>query len=170
MWSPEASRLLLAAALALMTAACGFQPLYADRSGDAARAGGPPAVSVGRIAEREGQTLRMALQRAFASGAVPDYTLDVALDEKIATIAIDGQGDAIRRGMTLTAQWRLTPIGVETGLKPIAETVRIFESFNVLASDFANLSAERTARERAAERLAQRIVQSATARLDRRRG
>lgn len=161
MWSP--SSLIVWAALLL--GACGFQPLYGARDGGAGGStGGRLAVEVSRIAEREGQVLRDALAREFDAGAIPVYRLDVTLSEEISTLAIDSQGDAIRRRMTLTARWRLTPLDAASGRAAFSGNARDFEGFNVLASDFANLTAERAARERAALRLARRIAYDATAR------
>jgi len=150
--------------LALLVAGCGFRPLYGDAGGERGHA--LPGVQVGLIAEREGQTLWDALRRAFRADSVPDWRLDVRLDERLSTLAIDADGSAIRRRMTVTADWRLTPVDTTAGRKPITGRNRALESFNVLRSDYANLSAERSARARASERLADIISTAIAARLE----
>ena len=153
---------LLGIGLALALAGCGFEPLYgSDRNG---AAGGLLAVEVSRIANREGQILRAALVREFDYSRAPDYRLDVTLTERITTLAIDAEGDAIRRQMATTANWRLSGLAASQQLKPLMGSIRVFEGFNILRSDFANISAERQARERASIRLASQIAEAATAR------
>lgn len=145
----------------LALGACGFQPLYGAADG---QGGGRIAVDVQPIAEREGQALRAALRRTFDHGRAPDYAMTVTLAERIDDIAVDGQGDVIRKRMTLAARWTLADLDAPPGAEPLTGRARTFEAFNVLRSDFANLTAERAARERAARRLADRIAAAATAR------
>lgn len=150
--------------LALLLAACGFEPLYGARDG-ADRGGGRLAVAVAPIPEREGQTMRTALRRAFDDTGAPDYRMAVTMTERIETTAVDARGDAIRKRMTVAARWRLEPLDVRRGAAPIEGDARVFEGFNVQASEFANLTAERAARLRAAERLADVVAAAATARV-----
>jgi LPS-assembly lipoprotein len=152
---------LLCFGLALALAGCGFKPLHG--AGDNGAAGGHLAVEVTRIANREGQTLRAALEREFNHSRAPTYRLDVTLAERITTSAIDTEGDAIRRRMTITASWRFLSVDASQQSKPLAGSIRVFEGFNVLRSDFANISAERQARERASIRLASQIAEAVTA-------
>jgi len=144
----------------LALGACGFQPLYGAPD---AQGGGRIAVDVKPIAEREGQALRAALRRTFAPG-LADYVMTVTLAERIDDIAVDNQGDVIRKRMTLVARWTLADLDAPPGAEPLTGSARAFEAFNVLSSDFANLAAERAARDRAARRLADRIAAAATAR------
>lgn len=48
--------------------------------------------------------------------------------------------------------------------KPLDGRVRVVEAYNILASDYANYTAESAARERAAARLAELIAEAASAR------
>lgn len=149
-------------ALALLAAGCGFQPLYGERS---AGGNGRLAVAVAPLAEREGQALRAALRRAFDSSRQAEYQMDVTLRERVRIAAVDARGDAIRKRMTMTASWRLWPVGQRGEAKPVTGEARAYEAFNVLASDYANVTAERAARLRAVERLAHNIAAAATARV-----
>lgn len=165
MWSFDRAfrlgrRLALGLALTAL-GACGFQPLYAEADG---QGGGRLAVDVQRIAEREGQVLRAALRRAFDQDRPAEFVMTVRLSERIDDIAVDGRGDVIRKRMTLAAKWTLADPAAAPGTRPLTGDARAFEAFNILRSDFANLSAERAARERAARRLADQIAATATAR------
>jgi len=150
---------LLLSLLAL--AACGFQPLYGERADGGA---GRLAVEVAPIADRPGQVMRAALRRAFADDRVPEYRMNVTLSETVSVLAIDKRGDVIRRGMIVSAKWRMARLDAAPETPPLTGTVRVQEAYNVLVSDYANLAAERAARERAAERLAHLVAESATAR------
>jgi len=151
--------IVLACTLAL--AGCGFRPLYgAPETGGAGRL----AVEVTPIAEREGQVMRAALRRTFDAARAAEYRLDVTLGRRLETLAIDREGDVTRRAMTVTARWRLSRFDAPPETRPIEGTARVQEAFNVLASDYANIAAERAALERAAERLAFIVAEAATAR------
>ncbi len=160
MWWRNAKRLGLCLTLAL--AACGFQPLYGARDGGAP---GRLAVDVAPIADRQGQILRAALRRAFDPARAPDYRMDVTLTERVEALAIDPGGDVTRQRMTVSARWRLSRLDAAPGAAPLQGSARAFEAFSTLTSDYANLSAERAARERAAGRLADMIAEAATARV-----
>lgn len=167
MWWPSRQGELLRnaalmAAAALMLAACGFKPLYGEPDGGAT-SGGRLSVEVALIPNREGQVLRTALQRRFSPAAAANYRLNVALAQASAVTAIDAAGDATRRRVTMTAGWRLTPLAADAP-RPLEGRVRVVEAYNVLASDYANYTAESAVRERAAARLADLVAQAATAR------
>ncbi len=164
MWSPRrALRPIAALAVLLAVAGCGFEPLYGERSSGGGD--GRLAVAVAPIPEREGQALRTALRREFDFSREADYRMDVRLAERVETIAIDTRGDVTRRRMTMQANWKLTPAAGRPETPPVEGSARVFDSFNVLQSDYANVSAERAARERAAVRLARIIALDATARV-----
>lgn len=150
--------ILAAAVLAL--SGCGFKPLYGEQSDGV---GGPLAVEVALIPNREGQIMRTTLRSKFLSGGAANYRLDVALTKASAITAIDDAGDATRRRLTMTAGWRLSPLDIDAK-KPLEGRVRVVEAYNVLASDYANFTAEAAARERAASRLADLVAEAATAR------
>lgn len=154
--------LIFVAATSLALAACGFKPLYGEQS-TTAGASGRLAVEVALIPNREGQVMRSVLRRRFSGTAVANYRLDVALAQASAVTAIDAAGDATRRRVTMTAGWRLSPLAPDAP-KPLDGRVRVVEAYNLLASDYANYTAESAARERAAARLADLVAQAATAR------
>ena len=154
--------LIFVAAASLTLAACGFKPLYGElptRAGTSGRL----AVEVALIPNREGQVMRSVLRRRFSGAAAANYRLDVAIAQASAVTAIDAAGDATRRRVTMTASWRLSPLALGAP-KPLDGRVRVGEAYNLLASDYANYTAESAARERAAARLADLVAQAATAR------
>ncbi|MEL0091109.1 MAG: LPS assembly lipoprotein LptE [Rhodospirillales bacterium] len=161
MWSFSRITLLLVAAA---VSGCGFQPLYGQRENSGST---KLAIDVMPIADRDGQVLRAGLRRSFDFSSPAVYRMEVKLSEKLNVVAIDQAGDVTRRRMTKTANWQLTKFTPTKEERPIRGVVRVFEAYNVFASDFSNLTAERAARERAAGRLAEMIAIDVTAKLRR---
>jgi hypothetical protein len=118
------------------------------------------------IPEHEGQVLRAALRRSFIFNGPATHRLEVQLSEKMNVVAIDSAGDVTRQRMTITASWHLFGLAAKDKEKPLRGAVSVFETYNVFASDFSNLTAERAARERSARRLANMISIEVTAKLE----
>jgi len=155
-------RLIGIALLAAALSACGFEPLYGQGKG---KKHSEHAIEVMPILEHEGQVLRAALRRSFIFKGPTTHRLEVKLSEKMNVVAIDSAGDVTRQRMTITASWHLFRLAAEDKEKPLRGAVSVFETFNVFASDFSNLTAERAARERSTRRLANMISVEVTAKL-----
>jgi len=148
--------------LAATLSACGFEPLYGEGKG---KKYSEHAIEVMPIPEHEGQVLQAALRRSFIFNGPATHRLEVQLSEKMNVVAIDSAGDVTRQRMTITASWHLFGLAAKDKEKPLRGAVSVFETYNVFASDFSNLTAERAARERSARRLANMISVEVTAKL-----
>ena len=156
----------LAAALALAAAGCGFQPLYGESG--AARTG-LERIHVAQIADRTGQQLRNALLAALPPGepgAPAAWRLEVALKESRQRLGVEEHDVATRANLVLTARYALEDPGGEARLSGRLESTA---SYNILASPYATLAAERNARARAVSQLADGLVARLAAWFNRRR-
>ena len=148
---------MLCAGIAVMAAAgCGFQPIHGERS--AASSAGLAQFDIGLIADRTGQMMRNELlQQMQPRGAVasPRYGLGVALTETLADLAIRKDDVATRANLTLIA--RFSVVSRADGNVLFSSQVRSVNSYNILTSDFATLSAREDARRRAIRQLARDI-------------
>jgi len=152
-----AKRAIASALLALIAAglpACGFQPLYAERTGPAVEA--RRSVHVPEIAKPDpaGWLVQRDLERRFdpnRSGADPAYRLDVRLTERRTPLGIQIDASVTRYNYLLQGDFRL--IDLDSGKTLLAGESESISSYNVVRSQFATLSAEEDAREKAAQQL-----------------
>lgn len=154
----SALRLVAIVALASAAGACGFHPLYGDSGATAETSDKLAAIYVEPIPDRLGYELRNTLIDLFdssgrGSGAI--YRLRITLSEKSEGIAVQNDAAITRYNDTLSVNYELSDAsngavvtqGVETGLS----------AYNVVASPYATLTAQRDADKRAAEDIAYRI-------------
>lgn len=144
--------------LLLMLSACGFSPLYATpERGTAGDTVELRSLEIAPIADRAGQELRNTLLAILpeTSGA-PRFRLTVKLLEYIDDFGIRRDTTATFARLTMTAEYQLHDLKLPEGAPPLLNgTLRAVNSYNILASTFATLSAEEDARSRAARQLAQ---------------
>ncbi len=137
---------------------CGFAPVYAtpEARGTGGEASELQYVDIDQIPNRAGQELRNNLIAILPPGqGAARYRLEVKLSEAIDDFGIRRDTTATFARLAVTARYRLFERSIE---KPILDgTVRAINSYNILASTFATLSAEEDARSRASEQLAQDI-------------
>jgi LPS-assembly lipoprotein len=154
-----ATRAVLLAAtsvLCIVGTACGFRPLYSEAGGANSKA--LASVSIAQINDRSGQKLRNFLLERMApgtSGSKSLYTLKIKLRESKTSINIRKDQSATRANLLITADFILTPKLGNRGV--FKGTVLSTNSYNVLDSGFATLSAEKDARNRALRSLAEEI-------------
>ena len=156
---PAAGRYLLPAfgIMALLLSSCGFQPLY--KSGGSSDEATLATVEVVQIKDRVGQQLRNLLTEGFSPrgrSARTDYRLTVTLTESKAGLAIKKDETATRANLTIHAEFILVALQ-NPRLGTFAGRALSTNSYNILTSDFATLSAERNARNRALRTLAEEI-------------
>ncbi|MGD9981266.1 MAG: LPS assembly lipoprotein LptE [Hyphomonadaceae bacterium] len=143
---------VLVLAVALLSAGCGFSPMYGQLE-----AGQTPIgpVAVNQIDGRAGHVLRAELTRVLAveRGAGPPLTLDITLGETISGAGYRLDESASRANLTLIANYVLHfPNGaVARG------SVSSVAQYSIPASAFGEVALQDDARERAAEVLAQRM-------------
>ncbi len=160
-------RILFLASIALGTAGCGFQPIYR------APAAGEPGVAaeLSRIGIAPVQVTRNnRLARPYRLGqqltndlldlltprgrpASPRYTLLVRASENRQDLAVQESSFATRSNLRLLTDYQLTDN--RTGRVIFSSSSRAVSSFNILASEFATLQHQRSARVRAISRVAQ---------------
>jgi LPS-assembly lipoprotein len=143
--------------LALALNGCGFRPLY--QSGGGSDETALATVEVARIKDRMGQQLRTLLSAKLApQGRSPrtDYKLVVTLTESKAKLAIRKDDTATRANLTIRAKFSLQALH-NPRLGTFEGSALSTNSYNILTSDFATLSAERDARNRALRTLAEEI-------------
>lgn len=149
---------VFALASALILAGCGFQPIHNQRS--AASAPALAAIDIGLIADRTGQMLRNELlQKMHPRGGISParFALSVSLRESLQDLAIRKDEVATRANLIMTASFAITTR--DDGKRVFSGSVRSVNSYNILTSDFATLSAREDARRRAVQQLATGITQ-----------
>lgn len=147
----------------LLTASCGFRPLYAPSGAgtnneqvfafDVFR-----KIEIGLIRDREGQFLRNELIRLMhpsGRARIVEYDLGVSLAESTADLAVRQSSDATRANLTIIGSYSLTSRADE--IQVASGSVQSTSGYNIFESEFQTLSAEKSARERALNDVAQQI-------------
>ena len=145
--------LAAAGMMMLALAGCGFQPIHGERS--AASGAGLAQFDIALIADRTGQMMRNELLKQMQPrGAVraPRFGLRVTLTEALSDLAIRKDDVATRANLTLIAEFSV--VDRADGSHMFAGRSRSVNSYNILTSDFATLSARADARRRAIRQLA----------------
>jgi len=153
----RAAAAMLAGCCILLLAGCGFRPLYGHSGGGNSAA--LARVKVDPIPDRMGQILHNLLLERLSPGGPTDrpvYQLSVSLSEGRQELAIRKDESATRANLTVTARFRLTLID-RPDLGELAGSAASTNSYNVLQSEYATLSAENDARNRALIALAEEI-------------
>ena len=146
------------ALLALVPAACGFQPLYGEGAPASRMAG---RIDVGLIDGKAGFDLRERLTNRLGTPVDPAYRLTVALTLKSTGTALTQENVTTRFDVIGVAEYTLTPVA---GGRAVASgVVRSVTGFNapdsVTSTAFAARAAEIDAEHRLAVTLADQIVQ-----------
>ena len=139
--------------------ACGFEPLFGDRTDALATEDILEFVDVSPIADRLGQLVRIELiNRVRPTRPTPTsrYTLNVKLAESKARLAVKNDGSATRANLIFTARFQLLLNTDSTVLT--RGSVRSVIGYDILLSSFATLSSEADARRRGAKDLSDGIV------------
>ena len=144
---------LAAIAACLLTAACGFRPLY----GHSNLAPELASVYVEPIAERDGYELRNTLIDLLQSdGEVVGkaYRLKIVLNENSQGIALQNDATITRYNTTLDARYTLSD--ARGNLLTTGNQTEL-SAYNVVNSPYATLVAQQDSTKRAAQDMAQRI-------------
>lgn len=152
------SRFLISLVFMGLATGCGFQPLYGEQTQNAKVTGRLAATYVMPIDGREGQFVRNELLDRITPKGIParaTYRLKIKLNKGKQGLAIDQDDSTNRYNLTLTAKYSLFAAnGKDIVHKGSAQSIA---SYNVVTSDFANLSAEQNAQKRSALVLAEKI-------------
>ena len=146
--------LLPAIALALMSSACGFSPLYAPASSNHAPAIGP--VIVDEIKGKSGFELKSELDKLFdvERGTGAARRLSIKLAESVYGLGFRVDEAATRSDVSLSASYTLFDV---SGKEVLAGTASSAASYDIPSSAYAEISAQNDARTRAAQQLAETI-------------
>lgn len=150
-------------AVVLLTASCGFRPLYAPSGSDSAEEQVFAfdvfrKIHIGLIKDREGQFLRNELLRLLQPSGraqIVEYNLGIQLAESKASLAVRQSSDATRANLSISAFYSLASL--ETNTLVASGSLKSTSGYNIFESEFQTLSAEKSARERALNDVAQQI-------------
>ena len=140
----------------ILLASCGFQPIHNEKS--TASVSALANFDIALISDRKGQMLRNELLKELQpQGAIlnPRFSLRVTLTETLSNLAIREDDAATRANLTLSATFSVTHRADKDAL--FSGAVKSVNSFNILTSDYATLSARADARRRAVKQLALQI-------------
>ena len=154
----NSARAVLAAALALSLAGCGFRPLYAVGTTPEGMSTYFNQVFVEPIPGRQGVHLRNQLLDAMTPGGTPTnsaYRLAVELKDQKEGLAIQEDTQITRYNYTLIAKYELRDSVTNKVLDKGSS--RAIAAYNVVDSQFATQTAERDAQERAAREVGEDI-------------
>lgn len=147
-------------ALAFVLGACAFRPLYGEsESGAFARTQTQDIRVAEPGVDRTAQQVRNALiDRLTPRGepAAPAYVLEFSITEAFADLLVQQNAEVLRRNLQLTGTYLLRD--VSDGSVVYRGSATRSAALNRLDSEYANVIAERDARERAAESLADAIA------------
>ena len=163
-WSRRGA-LLAAAAL---TAACGFEPVYAPGASDGALAAELAAVQLPDAQTLFDFELRRALERQLdptGRGAAPRYRLETRLTRRVEDLAIQLDGVVTRQDLTVAAVYAL--IDAADGRVLDRGRVARTASFNIRGAPYSDLVAREDADRRVAEALAVALRQQLVAHFER---
>jgi LPS-assembly lipoprotein len=151
------TRIVLIAALGLLVAGCGLQPLYGGGASGTVAAT-LRSVQVAPIEGQGGWLVRNKLVERLGDGAATGarYRLEVELDDDITSFGIRGDRAATRERRTLRARYRL--VELERGTVVLDATAGSDAGIDVVSSEYATVAAEQTALERLADAVAEQIT------------
>ena len=147
----------------LLTAACGFEPLYGNGPGQV-RPAAFAQIEISSIAERNGQYLRQEIidrLQPHGASAKPLYVLAVGTVEAKGDQTISKDATVTRSFIRQTANYTLTD--KRTGKTLIARQLISSNSYNNLFSEFGTIVTEEDARQRSLHEIAERLTQQLSA-------
>lgn len=155
MWWRNAPILVLIAALA---GGCGFQPLYGTPSREAGQVTQLSQIEILPAQNRVTQVVRNELlDRLSPRGAPakPTYTLSLGVTESETAVLITRADVVTRFNLLVTGNYVLSE--KDSGKVLMRGSVSAFSAYNVVQSDFANVTAQDTARRNAGRDVADQL-------------
>lgn len=143
--------------LSIGLAACGFQPLYAERDGTST-AHELASVAVSPIDSRMGQLVYGGLIDELAPADNPQelrYRLDLKLHHVKEGQAFEEDAAVTRFSIRLTSKYDL--VETATGRTVFSGSSHAMAAYNVVINQYATLTAERNAEKRAARELTENM-------------
>lgn len=158
-WSSRnAVAICLVAVLASGLVGCGFKPLYGRNDSSASVVPEFAQVSIAQPEDRSEQLLRNTLLDLITPRGVPErprYLLEYRLQEALGSVFVTRSDEITRSNLQLTTYFYLR--NYENGQVISSGYVSSQASYNQTVNDYANLVAEKNARERALRDTAEQI-------------
>ena len=133
-----------------MATGCGFQPLYSHGGGNSSHVLNQLSrIQINPIENRTGQILRNFLQDKLTPSGVPSsptHKLTISLKETRSDMGILRDSTSTFAKVKMDAKYQLIHIKTENVLD--SGTVTSTTVFNIVSSEYANLSAEKDAHRR----------------------
>lgn len=150
-------RILLVLAALLALSGCGLAPMYAGGT-QSVSAQGLAAVEVPAIQGRGGWLVKNALDARLgvAGQAVPQYRLDVRLDDSLEALGVLNDDTISRERRILRARYQL--VDLATGAVLLDATAGADAGIDVVSSEYATIAAEQKALENLALEVADRMA------------
>ena len=162
------------AALCLVTAACGYRPLYGAPTGDPAKASltaDLSKVQIMPIADRRGQLLYNYLKDNMhprGAAAAPSHRLMIKLTEQKQDLGIRSDATATRANLILLAQVQLADVSSGRTVFEVRE--QTIASYDILIDNrYSTTISERRARRTGLDTLGEQIVTRVALFMNRRR-
>lgn len=143
-----------------LLSACGFQPLYGSATRNADVQEKLALTYIEPIPGRTGQTIRnelLDMANPYGIPAKPAYRLTIRIEEQAEGLAIQSDDTTTRFNMRLNSRFDLVDIASKQIV--YSGSTQNLAAYNVVESEFANLSAGNNARRRAALVAAEQINQ-----------
>lgn len=146
------------AAVAVALAGCGFKPLYGRNSGGGEVVPEFSQIYIEQPEDRTAQQLRNALLDLLTPRGTPErprYLLTYTINESVGSVFITRSEEITRSNLHLSASFTLRDY--QTGKRIYSGSAASQASFNQTVADYANLIAEKNARERALREVAEQM-------------
>ncbi len=143
--------------LSLFLGACGFTPLYATRGQSESIVTELAAISVQAPGDRVNRVLRITLEDKLRASSLTPPLYQVRLQSSLteSDVAVQQDTEVTRKNLRLSTTFALHEI--ETGELLFEARSFGIVAFNRVASEFANIIAERDAEERVANQVVEDI-------------
>lgn len=156
-WSRRLRPWLGVLLVAVLTAGCGFRPLYKQTANtDAVREFSQ--ISIAQPEDRPSQQLRNHLIDVLTPLGQPDrpaYRLDFRITESLGSVFVTRSEEITRSNLQISASATLRDYRSGQPVHSLSATSQA--SYNVTQADYANLVSEKNARERALRDVAEQI-------------
>ncbi len=150
-------RLLGVAVASVALSACGFTPLYGDRSTAASPdvVDALATVAIRPLPNREGLKLHRALREGLQPRGVTRavYDLEVVLATRVEELGIRPDATSSRANLILLATFKLN----ESGAPIYGDRVQSIVSYNILDDQFATVAAQADAENRGIRQISEEI-------------
>lgn len=145
--------------IAALLTACGFQPIYGENPVSVLPVEHLSRIEVAPIVDRIGQIVKNHLEdklTPLGPSSAPLYVLEVTLVEEVEGFGFRPDESITRENLRLAATYRL--LRSDNNQPVLVGNARSNMAYDIVRSDFANLSAREDAERRTAEQLVHIIV------------